>query len=108
MTVTMFISILTIGSLVSSLLTEAIKKWYENANKQYSANTIALVDAIVIGAGGTACVYMLTGTEWTVNNVICLILMAIAVWMGSMVGYDKLLQLVKQIADLRPVENKKK
>jgi len=98
MSVTLFITILTIGGMVTALITEAIKKMYANMNKQYSANIIALVNAIVVGCGGTAVVYMLMGIPWSVNNIICLVLMAIAVWIASMLGFDKVLQTVKQIA----------
>lgn len=45
--------------------------------------------------------YMLQGIPWTTNNIICLILMGVAVWVASMIGYDKLLQLLKQIADVK-------
>lgn len=104
MTVTLFITILTLGAGVTSLLTEAIKKAYENAHKDYSANLIALVDAIVVGMGGTAVNYMLLGIPWTVNNIICMVLMAVCVWIGSMVGYDKLVQLISQVANIPKVD----
>ena len=107
MTITLFISVLTFGAVATSLLTEAIKKWYANAGKDYSSNIIALVNAIVIGMGGTAICYMLMNIPWTVNNIICLVLMGFAVWIGSMIGYDKIIQLLKQIADIVPNEVKK-
>ncbi len=97
MTVTLFITIVTLGAAVSSLLTEAIKKAYNNAGKEYSANVIALINAVVVGGIGTAVVYMLRGIPWTINNIICLILMILVVWIGSMIGYDKVIQLLKQI-----------
>ena len=100
MSITLFISILTIGGAVTALLTEAIKKMYTNMGKQYSPNMIALVNAIVVGSGGTAVVYMLSGIEWTVNNIICLILMTVAVWIASMLGFEKVIQTVKQIAEI--------
>lgn len=103
-----FVTITGIGSIVSALFTEAIKKWYANAGKNYSANTIALVDAIAVGGIGTAVVYLLAGIPWTINNIVCLGLMVITVWIGSMIGYDKLTQTFKQIADLKPVDNTKK
>lgn len=104
MTVTLFITMLTIGAGVTSLLTEAIKKAYSNAGKEYSANMIALINAIVVGCGGTAILYMLTSIPWTVNNIICLFLMGIAVWIASMIGYDKIIQLLQQIANITPKE----
>ena len=100
MSITLFITILTIGGLITALLTEAIKKMYSNMNKDYSANVIALVNAIVVGCGGTAVVYMLMGIPWEVNNIICMILMTVAVWISSMLGFDKVLQTVNQIANL--------
>ena len=106
MTITLFISILTIGAAVTGLLTETIKKAYANAGKDYSANMVALVDAIVVGGGGTAVCYMLLGVPWTVNNIICLVLMAVSVWMGSMIGYDKLVKLLEQLASIPKKEEK--
>ena len=80
------------------MLTEAIKKAYANAGKDYSANLVALVNAIVVGCGGTAVLYMLLTIPWTINNVICMLLMGVAVWVSSMIGYDKVIQLIKQLA----------
>jgi len=100
MSITLFITILTIGGMVTALLTEAIKKMYANMNKDYSPNIIALVNAIVVGCGGTAVVYMLSGIPWSANNIICLVLMSIAVWIASMLGFDKVIQTVNQIAVL--------
>jgi len=97
MTVTLFISLFTLGAAASSLLTEAVKKWYENASKDYSANVVALIDAIIVGGLGTASSYMLLDIPWTVNNIICLLLMIVVIWMGSMLGYDKVIQLLAQI-----------
>lgn len=104
MTITLFITILTIGMSLTGIFTEAIKKAYNNAEKKYSANVIALVNAIIIGCGGTAITYMLTGIEWTTNNIICMVLMGVATWLGSMVGYDKIMQLLKQISEIEKVE----
>lgn len=99
MTITLFITILTGGAAASGLLTEAIKKAYTNANRNYSANVIALINAAIVGGGGTAVTYMLIGIPWSTNNLICVVLMVICVWIGSMVGYDKIMQLIKQITD---------
>lgn len=98
MDITLFISILSAAAVITSLLTEAIKKMYSNMNRSCSPNVIALVNAIVIGCGGTAVVYMLMGIEWTVNNVICMVLMAFAVWLSSMLGFDKVIQMINQMA----------
>lgn len=102
MTITLFITMLTMGAGITALLTEALKKAYINAKKEYSANVIALIDAVIVGCGGTAVLYMLLDIPWTINNIICMVLMGVAVWMGSMIGYDKIIQLVNQIIDIKP------
>lgn len=104
MTITLFITMMTLGAGITSLLTEAIKKAYLNSGKEYSANLVALINAVVVGCGGTAVLYMLNAIPWTVNNVICMVLMGIAVWIASMIGYDKVIQLFKQLAENPSVE----
>ena len=93
MNITLFLSLFTIGSLVSSLLTEALKK----AFKEISTNIIALIDAGVVGLAGTSAAYILMKVDWTPQNIVCLILMVFCIWVGSMVGYDKVLQTIAQI-----------
>lgn len=101
MTVTLFISLFTFGSILCGLVTEAIKTAYKNADKEYSANVIALVDALIVGGIGTATAYMLMDIPWTVNNVICLCLMCVMIWLGAMVGFDKVLQTIEQIPKIK-------
>lgn len=97
MTVTLFISLFTIGSALCALLTEAVKKAFENAKKDASPNVLALIDAVVVGGLGTAVAYILMDINWTANNIICLILMIVCIWMGAMLGFDKVKQLIQQI-----------
>lgn len=101
MTVTLFILLATICCAVSIALTEGVKAWFKNANKPYSANLIALIDALVVGCGGTAIAYVLMGIAFTLPNILCLVLMMGVVWLGSMIGYDKVMQLVAQIATIK-------
>lgn len=101
MTITMFILLISICSAVSALFTEGIKIWFKNSGKNYSANLIALINAVVVGCGGTAAVYILTGIAFTLPNIVCLILMGVTVWLGSMIGYDKIVQLITQITNIK-------
>lgn len=93
MTFNMFIAFLTIGSLVSSLLTEAVKKSFQ----KIATNVIALINAVVVGLVGTIIEYILFGIELNLKNIICIVLMMFCMWMGSMVGYDKVMQTILQI-----------
>ena len=96
MSVTLFVSIFVGGGLITMLLTQSIEQYYYNKGSEASPNLIALINAIVVGGGGTAFVYMLLHLPWTVNNILCLIAMAFMVWMGSMLGYSKILETFQQ------------
>lgn len=97
MTFTLFIMLFTIGALVASLLTEAIKKAFDNAGKSYSANAVALLLAIVVGVGGTSAAYIFMDIPFEAKSILCIVFMAITIWIGAMVGYDKVTQLLEQI-----------
>ena len=101
MSIALFTILITIFSSISMLLTEAVKKAYSNAGKEYSANILALINAFVVGCGGTAVTYLLLGIAFTTTNIICLLLMGIVVWIGSMIGYDKIKQLIEQISVIK-------
>lgn len=97
MTIQLFLLILTVAAVVCSLITQAVKKFMDEAGWKYSSNLVVLVVAFVVGTGGTAILYIFMGVPFTVINIICMILMGLAVWVGSMVGYDKVTQLIQQI-----------
>ena len=94
MTIQLFMFLFTIGSVVSSLLTEAIKQAFKNI----STNIIALVNAIIVGIIGTVFAYVLMGISFSLINSICIVLMAVCIWVGSMIGYDKVKQTIEQLS----------
>lgn len=93
MTIELFIFMLTIGALMASLLTQAVKKAFPNV----SSNILALADAFVIGIIGVAIAYVLMGIPFTLPNIMCIVLMGVCIWVGSMIGYDKVVQTIEQI-----------
>lgn len=93
MTIEIFLFLFTIGSLISSLLTEAIKKMGLNL----SVNIIALIDAMVVGFLGMIAFYLIMGIVWTPTNIVCIFLMTFCIWIGSMIGYDKVMQTIAQL-----------
>lgn len=101
MTLTLFMTLLVILAVVVSLITEAVKKFMQDAGLKYSANVVVLIVALIVGAGGTALVYLFTGIAFTPPNIVCMVLMAVAVWVGAMVGYDKVLQMIEQLKNLK-------
>lgn len=98
MTTTMFLMLLSAFSVLSSLVTEGIKKAFsDKANLSY--NVVALVVALVIGGGGTAVYYQLNEIVFSVNNIIYAVLMGLASGLVSMVGFDKVKQAITQLTN---------
>lgn len=107
MTITLFLTVFLGGWAISIALTQSIKQYYANAHKDYSANVIAGINAIIIGGGFTSAIYILTKKEWSIDNIIYLIFMVVAIWMGSMIGFDKIIQTIMQLIDLsKNIESK--
>lgn len=101
MNVTMFLSLIVFFSGVCTLLTEAVKTFFKNAERGYSANLIALINAVIVGIGGTSAAYVILSIPFNATNIIAIVVMTIAIWIGSMVGYDKVIQFIKQLSDLK-------
>ena len=96
MTLALFMSLLTILSLVSSLLTQAVK-----ANFKVNKPTLVVgIIAAVVGWGGGAAAYALMHVAFDTQSIICLVLLAPAVWLSATLGYDKVMEVIKQIGGL--------
>lgn len=93
MTIDLFIYLFTIGSAVSSLLTQAVKKALPNV----SSNILALVDSVAVGVIGTFFAFILLDITFTAKSIVSIVLMAVCIWIGSMLGYDKVTQTIKQL-----------
>lgn len=98
MTPTLFIILFSILTIVSGLVTEALKKATQSS---LATNILALIDAVVTGVGGTVIAYIIMGIEFTPINIMYIVILAIAVWLGSMLGFDKIKQSVEQIIAMK-------
>lgn len=101
MTITLFMALLVVLAVAVSLLTEAVKKFFEGTEVTYSSNVVVLILSIVVGIFGTAMAYVSLGIAFTPPNIICMVLMAVAVWVGSMLGYDKVIQMIEQLKNVK-------
>jgi hypothetical protein len=97
MTIQIFLILLTLFATLTSLLTEGMKNFLDELKINYASNIVVLAAAAVVGGLGTAVYYILAGLSWTPINIICIPLMIIANWLGSMIGYDKVKQAILQI-----------
>lgn len=97
MTTTMFITLLTILSIVSSLFSEAIKKTFPNVP---STLMVAIISAIV-GWAGCVVAYILMNIPFTLVTITTLIIMAPAIWLCATLGYDKVMEVIKQFGNTK-------
>ena len=97
MTVTLFVLLIAVFAMAVSLITEAVKNLLSDFKLKYSSNMLVLIVALFVGILGTVVAYALLGIPFTTNNIICIGLITLAVWVGAMVGYDKVIQMIEQI-----------
>lgn len=93
MTIELFIYMFTIGSAISSLVTQATKKAVPNI----SSNIVALINAIFVGLIGSVIAFNFLNIPLTANNMIVAGLMGVCIFIGSTIGYDKVMQTIRQI-----------
>lgn len=101
MTVQIFIILLVFFSIITSLVTQAVKKTFDEREFNYSSNIVVLVVALIVGCVGTVIYYIMASVPWSTVNIVCIFLMAISNWLGAMVGYDKIIQTISQIKTWR-------
>lgn len=98
MTTTAALILLTLCAAATALLTQGVKAFLDKAEVTYASNALVLVVAIAVGCGATALYYVNYSIPFNALNSVYLALMGVANWLGAMVGYDKVRQLITQIA----------
>ena len=96
MTLALFMILVTILSLISLLFTQAIKKNFNNTKP----TLVAAILSAVIGWIGGYMAYILMGIAFNSSSIICLILLAPTIWLVATLGYDKVMEVLKQIGIL--------
>ena len=107
MTPYLFIAILTVGSLLNALLTQAIKRFYY-AGKSPSPNAISAINAFICGGGLTITVYLISGIPFNALSILSIVWIIILSWIGAMIGYDKVIQTIKQLNNTAALDKKNK
>lgn len=83
-------------STVTGLVTEAVKKIFTEHKVTYHANTLAGLIATILSAAMGVGYIMLSGVGFTSQTIIYLVILIFISWLCSMVGYDKVIQAIKQ------------
>ncbi len=91
------ISALAIISGLTSLTVEAIKKIL--GDKKYSSNLLAAIVAVILTVAVSAGYLVYFSIPLTPQIVVIIIALVFLAFLASTVGYDKVVQLFKQIGD---------
>lgn len=87
-------------SVFTSLTTQALKKILDEVGIKYSSNIMAVVVAIVLTIATSACYLVYTGTALTAQVVVEVVALTFLAFLVATVGYDKVVQAIKQIKDI--------
>lgn len=90
-----FIMLLMVVSVLVSLTTEALKKAL--GGKEVSNNLLVGVPAIALSFAVGICYCVLSSTPITSAIVIYIVALIFLSWLCAMLGYDKVIQTLKQI-----------
>ena len=97
MTLDIFILGIAVCSAFTALVTEAVKKMLEKDSKTYKSNVLAAICSIIVAAIVVVSYAILAEVQVTVQFVTLAILLCIFSWLCAMVGYDKVIQTIKQL-----------
>lgn len=91
-----FTTALLVISMLTSLVTEGIKKLMTEHNISYKANTLAGIVSVVLAPA--ACVFYAinNGIVFDAKFISCAAVLTLMSWLCSMVGYDKVIQTFAQ------------
>lgn len=89
-----FVTILAICEVLTPILTEALKKMLDELHKGYNSTVLALISALVLTSicGGWTIAHFNLG--FSIENIINLVILWGANWLGATVGYDKIKELL--------------
>ncbi|MBQ0114008.1 MAG: hypothetical protein KBT03_12835 [Bacteroidales bacterium] len=97
MTVELFLTLLSIFSTLTALIVEAVKKLVEDKQITISYNFVALIVALIVGIGGTFAYYYIGKIAITGIECLYAFFMGLASALCSMLGFDKVKQLIDQM-----------
>ena len=96
MTAHLFLLLLLLVSVFTSLFTEGIKIFLQDKQRPYRANTIAGICAIILSLLVFAGYIILTESLLNAQMAVYLIALVLLSWLSAMVGYDKVVQAISQ------------
>ncbi len=88
-------------SLLTNLTVEGIKKLMDESGKKYSSNVLAAILSIVISAGVCVGYLIFNEVAFSAKLGVEIVILTYLSFLVSTVGYDKVVQMIKQIQNTK-------
>lgn len=92
---------LLIVSVITNLTVEGIKKLLDGTKVKYSSNALAAILSVLIACAVSAIYLIMTDTVFTMKIGVEIVVLMYLGFLISTVGYDKVIQMLKQIQSVK-------
>lgn len=96
-----FLAGLMAVSTCTGIVTEAIKKILEACGRKFDSNILAGIVAAMLSVGVGIGYIAFMGLSFNAPSIISIIGLAVASWVSSMVGYDKVVQIITRLKTMK-------
>ena len=94
------ITALAVISVLTSLTVQALKKLLDEKGAKYSSNVLAVIVAVVLTVACAIGYIIYFDVAVNAQVIITIVALTFFSFLGSTVGYDKVIQLIKQLGDI--------
>lgn len=92
---------LLIVSVITNLTVEGIKKLFDGTKVKYSSNVLAAILSVLIACAVSVIYLIMTDTVFTMKIGVEIVVLMYLGFLISTVGYDKVIQMLKQIQSVK-------
>lgn len=92
---------LLIVSVITNMTVEGIKKLLNETKVKYSSNVLAAILSVLIACAVSVIYLIMTDTVFTMKIGVEIVVLMYLGFLVSTVGYDKVLQMLKQIQSVK-------
>ena len=88
-------------SLLTNLTVEGLKKLMDERGMTYSSNLLAAITSVVIAAAIFGGYMIMNDITFTIKIAVQIVVLMYLAFLSSTVGYDKIIQTLKQIKETK-------
>lgn len=106
MTMELFMKALLVTSVLTGLLTQAVKIQLDELKKTYYTNLLTGSVAIITAVFVSMAYVILMDITFSITILFDIIILTVMSWICAMIGYDKVIQSVRQMGSSNSKEKK--